>query len=670
MNDPVTPPPSAAPSAQTLRVLQLLAARYPSISAAHVEMINVSSLLALPKGTDHYISDIHGAYEQFDHMLRHASGAIRRKVSQTFGDALSEGEQVELAMLIYYPEAKIQQVRATQGAGEAWLATTIGRLARVARMCAYKYTTRTVRERLDPPLAPILEELLTESEGDFRDQAHYFDSIVQAIVALGEGETVIITLAYLIQSLVVDRLFILGDIYDRGPAAEKVMDRLMAFHHVTIQWGNHDISWMGAASGCEALIANVLRLSLRYANLETLLNGYQISLRRLARFAEETYGDDPCEAFEPVVATPIEAFSHATIARMHKAIAIIQFKLEARIIQRHPEYQMDDRLVLDTINMARGSTTLYGDTYPLRDAHWPTLFPHDRAALTAEEAAVVDDLRQQFEDSERLQAHIRFLYSFGNMFEVQDGHLKFHGYLPVDEQGEFVSFPLAGETLGGPALLARFEQVAREAFFSRDGADRQIGQDAMWYLWCGQHSPLFGRRRMTTFERYFVADPATHVEPKGPYYALRDSEAFCRKVLAAFGGDVEYGFIINGHTPVRLKKGEQPLMANGKLVVIDGGMSEAYQPVTGIAGYTLIANSQEMALAAHEPFVSTEALLQSGHDVTPRTERIQSYPKRLTVADTDRGHALRSHLDDLQRLVAAYRRGVLVEQGRVGTGWR
>jgi fructose-1,6-bisphosphatase III len=653
---------TAKNSAQELRLLQLLSRRYPTITAAHIEMINLQAILALPKGTDHYISDIHGAYEQFDHILRNASGAIRRKIGQTFGDELSYQQQVELAMLIYYPEKKLQQVLAALDEPRDWMAQTIVRLVRVAQTASQKYTRSKVRKRLAPQLAYILEELLTERQAENVQKEQYYSSIVRTIVDIGEGENVLITLAYLIQSLVVDRLYILGDIYDRGPAAEKVIDRLMAYHYVAIQWGNHDISWMAAASGCDALIANTVRLALRYGTLETLLDGYDLNLRSLARFAATTYRDDPCRVFQLKPGLNLEDYTPELAAKMHKAVAIIQFKLEAQVITRHPEYAMEDRLVLDMINLKEGTATLYGTTYPLLDTNWPTLDPTDRAALTDEEAAVVADLRYQFQHSQRLQEHIRFLYSYGNMFQVQDGNLKFHGCLPVDEQGEFIAFPLGGEALAGPALLSRYEHMAREAFFSDKPRARQAAQDAMWYLWCGQHSPLYGRLRITTFERYMIADPATHAEPNGPYYALRNSEAFCRKVLAAFGGDVEHGHIINGHTPVKVKKGERPLFANGKLIVIDGGMSEAYQPVTGIAGYTLIGNSHELVLAAHEAFTSAEEMIRQGLDVTPHTEQIEAFPHRLLIADTDTGQMLRGQLEDLQKLVDAYRQGVLVEK--------
>lgn len=663
-------------AAQELRLLQLLSKRYPTITAAHSEMINLHAILALPKGTDHYISDIHGAYEQFDHILRHASGAIRRKIGQTFAgasaqggsaatpDQLTEQEQIELAMLIYYPQLKLRELQDTLQDLSSWMIVTIARLARVARTSSQKYTRSKVRKRFAPQFAYILEELLTESQDEHSQREHYYRSIIRSIVDLGEGEAVIITLAELIQSLVVDRLYILGDIYDRGPAAEKVMDRLIAYHYVAIQWGNHDISWMGAAGGCDALIATVIRLAMRYSTLETLLDGYGINLRRLARFAQATYGDDPCTVFQPRADTPAEDYSQVEVGRMHKAITIIQFKLDAQIIHRHPEYRMADRLVLETIDLEHGTTTLYGTTYPLLDTNWPTLNPADRAALTDEETAVIADLREQFLHSARLQQHMRFLYSYGSMFQVQDGNLKFHGCLPVDEQGEFIECPLDGEMLAGPELLQRYERLARAAFFSADPHSRQIGQDALWYLWCGPQSPLFGRERMTTFERYVVADKRTHEEPEGPYYALRQSERFCRKLLSEFGADPEQGHIINGHTPVKVKQGERPLLANGKMIVIDGGMSEAYQPVTGIAGYTLIGNSHELVLAAHEAFTSADEMLRQGIDVTPTTERIATFPQRILIADTDTGRHIQGELEDLQKLVDAYREGALVEHAR------
>ena len=651
-------------SDQELRLLQLLSGRFPTITAAHIEMINLSAILALPKGTDHYISDIHGAYAQFDQILRHASGAVRRKIAQTFGAELPEHAQIELAMLVYYPEQTLRRALPALADSDAWMGATIVQLARLARTAAQKYTRSKLRKRLDPQRAYVLEELLSESEADHSQKEQYYRSVVASIVALGEGEEVIVTLAELVRDLVVDRLYILGDIYDRGPAAEQVMERLMAHHSVTILWGNHDISWMGAAAGCAALMANVVRLALRYATIETLLDGYGLNLRALARFADATYGDDPCATFIPKAGPHSEGFSAEAMARMHKAIAVIQLKLEAEVIRRHPEYAMDDRLLLDALDLGADTLTIDGTAYPLLDTRWPTLRAPGQAALTDAEAAVVADLHAQFTQSARLDRHMRYLYSYGSLCQVRDGNLLFHGYLPVDEAGAFVALPLGDEQLAGPALLERYEQLARTAFFGRDPQERQAGQDALWYLWAGPDSPLFGRRRMTTFERYVLADPATHEEPKGPYYALRDNEAFCQRVLAAFGADPEHGHIINGHTPVKVRKGERPLLAGGRLIVIDGGMSEAYQPVTGIAGYTLIGNSHELLLAAHEAFTDAETMIREGSDPTPRTEHVATYTARKLIADTDTGRTLRGELDDLRKLVEAYSRGVLVEGKR------
>lgn len=651
-------------SAQELRLLRLLSDRFPTITAAHIEMMNLSAILALPKGTEHYLSDIHGAFEQFEHILRHASGAIRRKIRQTFGDAFSAEQQIDLALLIYYPETKLRQVAAEnpEGISETWLAEHIIALVRVARKCGAQYTRSKVRKRLEPQLAYLLEELLSEQGGGVAQKEHYYANIIRSMIALGEGERVIIKLAYLIQSLVVDRLNIIGDIYDRGGAAEWVMERLMRYHDVSIQWGNHDVTWMGAAAGSKVLAANVVRLALRYATLSTLTSGYGIHLHALARLAETVYGDDPCKAFLPKADSGLlSEYAPDPLARMHKAVTVIQLKLEAQTIHRHPEYEMDDRLVLDFVDLDAGTLTLGGADYPMLETNWPTL-KDDRDALTSAEQEVIDDLTAQFTQSSRLQEHIRFLYSYGNMYEVRDGNLKFHGCLPVDEYGDFTSFTLSGEAVSGPALLARFEALSRDAYFSRNPEARASGQDALWYLWCGKHSPLFGRSKMTTFERYVLADKATHDEPKGPYYELRADESFCRKVLSAFGADPERGHIINGHTPVKVRKGARPILAGGKLIIIDGGMSEAYRSVTGIAGYTLIGTSHELVLAAHEPFSSSEEMIKERRDPAPRTEQVEVFPEQILIAETDVGRALYEQLGDLERLVHAYRQGVLVER--------
>ena len=646
-------------SAQELRLLRLLSDRFPTITAAHIEMMNLSAILALPKGTEHYLSDIHGAFEQFEHILRHASGAIRRKVRQTFGDALAAEQQTDLALLIYYPETKLRQVAADGGVSETWFTETIGALVRVARKCGAQYTRSKVRKRLEPQFAYLLEELLSEQGGGAQER--YYADIIRSVTLLGEGERVIITLAYLIQSLVVDRLNIIGDIYDRGGAAERVLDRLMSYHDVSVQWGNHDVSWMGAAAGCPALVANVVRLTLRYATLATLTSGYGINLRALAHLAETVYGGDPCERFLPKADTSLGEYAPELLARMHKAVTVMQLKLEAQTIHRHPEYEMEGRLVLDHLNLDAGTLSVAGALYPLLDTNWPTLGA-ERAELTPAEQTVITDLVAQFTQSPRLQTHIRFLYAYGNMFEVRDGNLKFHGCLPVTERGDFVPFELAGETVSGPALLARFEALSRDAYFSRDPDKRAAGQDAMWYLWCGKNSPLFGRSKMTTFERYVLANEETHDEPKGPYYALRADEGFCRALLRAFGADPGRGHIINGHTPVKVKKGARPILAGGKLIIIDGGMSEAYRSVTGIAGYTLVGTSHELVLAAHEPFSTAEQMILEHRDPAPRTEQVEVFSEQILIAKTDTGRALYEQLGDLEKLVQAYRQGVLAER--------
>lgn len=652
-------------SPQELRLLELLADRYPTITAAHLEMVELQAMQELPKGTDHYLSDIHGAYLQFDHILRHASGSIQRKIEQAFGARLSPTQKVELALLIYYPEVKLRQLRSEDGLTEAWLSEHIVRLVEVAQTASQHYSRRKVRGRLEPQLANLLEELLSET-GQRNDQKNpYYQRLIAAILELGEGERVIRALAYLIQNLVVDRLNVIGDIYDRGPAAEEVMDRLMRYHDVSVQWGNHDIAWMGAASGSMALVANVVRIALRYATLDTLVSGYGISLRKLQQFADATYTQDPAETFSIKLDSPPEDFTPLQLARMQKAITMMQFKLEAEVIHRHPEYHMEDRLLLEHMDIDAGSVELEGKDYPLLDCHWPTFDCTDPSKLSAQEAAIMQDLTEQFTHSPRLQAHVRFLFAYGNMFEVQDGNLKYHGCLPVDELGDFIPFTLAGETLSGPALLQRFEELSRNAFLNNNPHERREGQDAMWYLWCGKDSPLYGRSRMATFERYLIAEPETHQEAEGIYYTLRDNLRFVTKVLAAFGADAEQGFIINGHTPVKVKKGASPLLAEGRMIIIDGGMSAAYQQVTGIAGYTLVGNSFGLMLATHEPFASAQELIASGQDVTPKTAQITEYPKRKLIKDTDQGVSIRGRLDDLRKLVAAYRQGILVERPKL-----
>lgn len=653
--------PSLLPSEQQLRLLRLLADRFPNVAAAHAEMINLTAILALPRGTDHYVSDIHGAYDQFDHILRHASGTVANKVEETFGINMTQKRKTRLINLICYPRKSLRWY-IPQGEGEErndWMVETVAQLVAVARTASRKYTRSKIRKRLPVNLAYVMEELLTQGNDGHRES--YYNTIIRSIIDMGEGENFIIALGQTIQALVNDRLIVLGDVYDRGPAAEKVMDRLIAHHQVEMLWGNHDIIWMGAAAGSAALCALVTRISLRYGNLPTLEGAYDISMKRLAEFAGRVYDKAPVDTFM-AKAMPSDDYPSELLARMHKAISIIQFKLEEQIIRRHPEYEMHDRLLLERIDLSAGTINLYGQTYPLLDAHLPTLDPANPSALSPDEQEIVDDLVAEFRESRELQRHVQFLYTRGSMFRLLDGNLLYHGCLPVDEDGNFVQMQLDGQRLGGPDLLARFEKMARNGMLSRDPATREAGQDAMWYLWNGKHSPLFGKARMTTLERYFVADKVTHKEPSTPYYKWRHDEAFCRKVLAAFGADDRNGLIINGHTPVKVSKGESPILGNGRMIVIDGGMSEAYQKETGIAGYTLIHSSRGVTLAEHDAYSPPEELIEKEVRLAPRNTYLQRFTNRVYIRDTDVGRQLRGQLEDLQHLIDAYRDGLIPEQ--------
>jgi fructose-1,6-bisphosphatase-3 len=647
-------------SDRELRLLELLSKRFPNVATAHSEMINLNAILALPKGSDHFISDIHAAYDQFDHILRHGSGIVRLKVDQTFGINMTRRRKDRLVALICYPRQALRHYLREETDPRDWMAETISQLVKVARMASRKYTRSKIHKRLPATYAYILEELLKEI-GEAHREA-YCNTIIHSIVEMGEGENFIAELAKVIQTFVTDRLVVLGDIYDRGPEAEKVMDRLIAYPQVEMLWGNHDIIWMGAAAGSPALAALVARISLRYGNLSTLEGAYDISMKRLAEFAAKVY-DGPCAKTFNAKSLPSDDYPPELLARMGKAISMIQFKLEEQLIARHPEYGMQDRLLLHRINLEKGEIELYGKTYPMLDTFLPTLDPADPTRLTPEEEAVVAGLVASFRESGRLARHVEFLYAAGGMFKRLDGNLLLHGCLPVNEDGAFTEFELDGERLAGPALMERFERVARNAYLSRDGAIRQAGQDAMWYLWTGALSPLFGKTRMTTLERYFVADDATHKEPKTPYFKWRDDETFCRRALAEFGCDPENGLIINGHVPVKAKKGENPVKANGKMVVIDGGMSEAYQPETGIAGYTLIITSNNVVLAEHQVYSSPEKAIEREENLSPAVRILKTFPKRLHNRDTDVGRKLRGELEDLERLVQAYRDGLIPARG-------
>jgi fructose-1,6-bisphosphatase-3 len=648
-----------------LRYLELLARQYPSIQAASTEIINLSAILHLPKGTEHFLSDIHGEHEPFLHVLRNGSGSVSRRIEEVFQSTLLERERRELATLIYYPEQTLTRTLGRLGpdAVEDWYRVTLFRLVQVCRVVSSKYTRSKVRKALPQEFAYILEELLHEQES-LENKQEYYQSIVDTIISTGRARAFIAAMAELIQRLAIDHLHIIGDVYDRGPGAHVIMDALLAYHSVDFQWGNHDIVWMGAAAGSAACIANVIRICLRYANMETLEGGYGISLLPLATLAMEVYGDDPCRQFR-VKAPPGEEYTQnelLLLARMHKAISIIQFKLEAQIIQRRPEFQMADRLLLDKINWEAGVVWVDDQPYPLNDTLFPTVDPADPYALSDEERSVVQRLIYSFHDNEKLQAHVRFLYSVGGMYRAYNGNLLYHGCIPMQEDGAFASFEIDGQFWRGRELLDRIDRLVRQAYFAANPEQQQVGQDMMWYLWTGARSPLFGKQKMATFERYFVDDKATHEERRNPYYDFRDQPETVRRILEEFGLDPEKGHIINGHVPVKVRKGEIPVKAGGRLLVIDGGFSKAYQGVTGIAGYTLISNSYGLLLAAHQPFESLEQILDGGRGPYSQTEILETNTQRIRVRDTDLGRTIQRQIDELTALLGAYRSGLIKER--------
>ena len=648
---------------QSLKYLQLLSEKYPSIQAASTAIINLSAQLQLPKGTEHFLSDIHGEDEAFQHVVRNGAGSILRKIDEMFANLMSKPERRNLATLIYYPELKTPLMLNSVPDKDEWSRLTLVRLVKFCRRLSAKYRRDTVRKLLPKHVAETIEELLYDQEG-VEHKAAYYQSQIDTIVSTDSAPTFITSLAELIQRLAVERLHIIGDIYDRGPGAHLILDALMEHHQVDIQWGNHDILWMGAAAGSQPCIANVIRTCLRYGNMETLENGYGISLLPLASFVLETYKDDPCELFTPKV-SPEDNFTSQEIrlmAQMQKAMAIIQFKVESQVIKRHPHYKMEDRLLLDKVDYARGVINLQGVEYPMLDTFFPTIDPQNPDVLTAEEQAVMEKLLLSFANSKKLQQHTRFLFSTGSIYLIHDDSLLYHGCIAMNDDGEFRSFNVDGKAYSGKEFLDRVDRLARQGYFATDNPEqKQYGMDSMWFLWCAPQSPLFGKEKMATFERYFLADKATHAEKRNPYYNLRDTEDAARKILKEFGLNPDTARIVNGHVPVKVTKGERPIKANGRLIVIDGGFSRAYQKQTGIAGYTLISNSRGLLLAAHQPFESTQKAVSEELDIDTETEIIHTYPRRMRVRDTDRGLVIQELIDELKDLLHAYREGLIKE---------
>lgn len=646
------------------RVLELLSQTFRNISAASTEIINLEAILNLPKGTEHFVADIHGEHEAFRHILKNASGNIKRKVTEIFGTSLREQEIRELCSLIYYPEQKLEYIRASESDLDDFYNVTLHQLVRVCQTVSSKYTRSKVRKALPKEFAYIIEELLHESPSDDNKQA-YFNRIVETIILTGQADSFIIALCNVIQRLSIDQLHILGDIYDRGPGAHLIMDTLCDYGNFDIQWGNHDALWMGAAVGNDACIANVLRLSLRYGNMATIEDGYGINLVPLATFAMETYGDDECNGFGPRLDPEDTTHTEKTqrlIAKMHKAISIIQFKLEAALADKYPEWGMQDRKLLGHIDFGRKVFTLDGKDYEMKDTHFPTVNPDDPYSLTTEEAELVKKLHHSFRISDKLRKHIQCLFSHGSMYGVYNSNLLFHASMPLNADGSLKEVELRGQRYKGSELFRRIGMVMRSAFNDdADATDREFARDYYWYLWCGPDSPLFDKSKMATFERYFLVDPATHKEEKGHYYTLRDSEQVCDMILDAFKVGGEHRHIINGHVPVRINKGETPIRANGKLMVIDGGFAKAYHGTTGIAGYTLVYHSRGLQLVQHEPFTSAAEAISTGTDIVSTTQIVELSQKRMRVRDTDKGKELLSQIDELTELLYAYRNGIIKE---------
>ena len=651
---------------EELRYLRLLAKQYPTVRAAGTEIVNLSSILNLPKGCEHFISDVHGEHEAFLHILNSCSGVVRERLDLLFSNSVPRAELDQLATLIYYPEEKLEQLLPTIADPVEFYRLTLHRLVELCRIVTGRYSPSKVRKAMHPDFADIIEELLYTHSEEI-DRHEFFENILSTVVETGLAPDFIAALCALIKWAAVDHLHLVGDIFDRGPRADIIMDSLLKHHSVDIQWGNHDVLWMGAASGSRTLVATVLANSIHYNNLEVVETGYGISLRPLSVFANEVYRHCDVSRFAvKLTGDDAERFSEKDrllSARMHKAITVILFKLEGQKIRRHPEYGMDDRLLLDKIDYENKCVTIGGVTWPLEDTDFPTVDPADPYALTPEESAVIDQLTASFERSEKLQRHVSFLYSRGSLYKIYNGNLLFHGCIPLTAEGEFLSFSLGGKERAGKRFLDWADKAARQAYYYRRGsAERKLGMDFLWFLWAGRNSPIFGRDRMTTFERRLIADERAWSEPKNAYYTLYQDPAICEKILREFGLEGPHCHIINGHVPVKAKTGESPIKGGGKLIVIDGGFCKAYQPTSGIAGYTLIYNSHSFRIVAHQPFAGREKAIRENFDISSSTDIFERLEHRGRVRETDRGRDIQARIDELRALLDAYRDGAVKEE--------
>lgn len=657
------------------RILRLLTQTFPNIQAASTEIINLEAILNLPKGTEHFVADLHGENEAFSHILRNASGNIRRKVTELFGTSLREQDIRNLCTLIYYPERKIEYIKEEESDLDDFYSVTLHQLIQVMQSVSSKYTRSRVRKQLPREYAYIIEELLHESPTDY-DKEAYFRRIIETIISTGQADNFIIAICNVIQRLSIDQLHVLGDIFDRGPGAHLIMDTLCDYDRFDLQWGNHDALWMGAAAGNTACIANVLRLSLRYGNMATLEDGYGINLVPLATFSLETYKDDPCEEFMPHLVDKEYSPERKTIdlmAKMHKAISIIQFKLEGQLIDRRPEWKMEDRKLLEKLVKSNGSWSkedcvydaieIDGIRYELKDGNFPTVNPSTPYELTSEEESLMEKLQHSFLVSDKLNRHITCLLSHGSMYAIYNSNLLYHASMPLNEDGSLKEIELYGETYKGKQLMQQIEMMMRAAFNDDAEEDRKkFAIDYYWYLWSGTNSPLFDKSKMATFERYFIKDTSTHTEDKGNYFKLRNDEKIIDGILDAFGVTGEHRHIINGHVPVRAAKGESPIRANGKLMVIDGGFAKAYHATTGIAGYTLVYHSRGFQLVEHEAFESAEKAIKDGTDIIGTKQIVEMSAQRLRVRDTDKGQELQAQIQELRDLLNAFRRGTIKER--------
>ncbi len=652
-------------SEEELRYLKLLARQYPTVQAASSEIINLQAILNLPKGTEHFISDVHGEHEAFLHILNSCSGVIKEKVDDLFATTIPKTDRDELCTLIYYPEEKLEQLHNKYEDMDEWYRITLHRLIEICRWVTSKYTRSKVRKALPKDYAYIIDELL-HTHYDETDKRDYYENIISTIIDLGQADRFIEAVSQVIKRMAVDHMHIVGDIFDRGPRADIIMDSLLNYHSVDIQWGNHDILWMGAASGSRTLVATVLSNSIHYNNLEVIETGYGISLRPLSVFANEVYKDCDVSRFAvKLTGDDAEQYSEKDkllSARMHKAITIILFKLEGQKILRHPEYEMNDRLLLDKIDYEKKCITINGTTYTLEDTDFPTVDPSDPYTLTEEEESVINQLTASFQRSEKLQNHVRFLYSKGSLYKVFNGNLLFHGCIPMTETGELKTFTIGGKARKGKDFFDYVDTAARQAYYYKSGTpERKLGMDLLWFLWAGRNSPIFGRDRMTTFERRLIRDESSWTEAKNAYYTFYQDPAVCDALLKEFGLEGPHCHIVNGHIPVKSKRGESPIKGGGKLLVIDGGFCKAYQPTTGIAGYTLIYNSWVLRIVSHEPFCGRKMAIEHNIDIASSSKVFERMEARIKIAQTDIGRKLQAQADDLHALVEAYKSGAVPE---------